>query len=35
MLLINGSNREKNNYKILKELKQENDTLISLSHKKN
>lgn len=34
MLLINGSNREKNNYKILKELKQENDTLISLSHKK-
>lgn len=32
-LFINGSNREKNNYKILKDLMTENDELISLSHK--
>lgn len=32
-LLINGSNREKNNYNILSDIKIENDTLISLSQK--
>lgn len=32
-LLINGSNREKNNYNILKDIKSENDELISLSNK--
>ena len=34
MLLINCSNKEKNNYKILNEIKTDNDKLISLSHKK-
>ena len=33
MLLINGSNREKNNYQILKDIKKEKDELLSLSHK--
>lgn len=32
-LLINGSNREKNNYNILKDLQTENDELISLANK--
>ena len=32
-LFINGSNREQNCYKILKDIKKENDKLISLSHK--
>ena len=34
MLLINCSNTEHNCYKILKDIKKEEDTLISLSHKK-
>ena len=34
MLLINCSNREKNCYGFLNSLKGDNDTLISLSHKK-
>ena len=34
MLLINCSNGEKNNYKILNDIKGDNDKLISLSHKK-
>lgn len=34
MLLINCSNREKNCYKILNDIKGVNDTIISLSHKK-
>lgn len=34
MLLINCSNREKNCYKILNDIKTDNDTLISLSNKK-
>ena len=34
MLLINCSNREKNNYKILNDIKTYNDKLISLTHKK-
>ena len=34
MLLINCSNREKNCFKILNDIKGENDTLLSLSHKK-
>jgi multimeric flavodoxin WrbA len=33
MLLINTSNREKNCYKVLNDIKKENDTLISLSNK--
>lgn len=32
-LLINGSNREKNNYNILNDIKTENDELISLAQK--
>ena len=32
-LFINGSNREKNCYTILKDIKKEDDELISLSHK--
>lgn len=31
--VYNGSNREQNCYKILKDIKKENDKLISLSHK--
>ena len=34
MLLINCSNREKNSYKILNDIKGDNDKLISLSNKK-
>lgn len=34
MLLINCSNREKNNYRILNDIKTDNDKLISLTHKK-
>ncbi len=34
MLLINCSNRERNCYKILNDIKNDNDKLISLSHKK-
>lgn len=33
MLLINCSNKEKNCFNILKQIKRDNDTLISLSHK--
>ena len=33
MLLINCSNREKNCYKVLNDIKKESDTLISLSNK--
>lgn len=33
MLLINASNREKNCFKILNDIKSDNDTLISLSNK--
>lgn len=33
MLLINCSNREQNCYKVLEDLKKEDDTLLSLSHK--
>lgn len=33
MLLINCSNREKNCFKILNDIKSENDTLVSLSNK--
>ena len=33
MLLINCSNREKNCYKILNDIKNDNDTLLSLSNK--
>ncbi|MBQ2909831.1 MAG: flavodoxin family protein [Bacilli bacterium] len=32
-LLINGSNREKNNYNILNDIKSDNDELISLANK--
>ena len=32
MLLINCSNREKNCYKILNDIKNDNDTLLSLSN---
>ena len=34
MLLINCSNREKNCFKVLNDIKKENDTLISLANKK-
>ena len=33
MLLINGSNREKNSYKVLKDIKESSDELISLANK--
>ena len=33
MLLINGSNREKNSYKVLNDIKESNDELISLANK--